>query len=54
MMVWSKPTHVGAFVTYSNVNFNVLKQIYCALVELIKDWVLLTVDNMTPKVELPT
>jgi hypothetical protein len=32
--------HVGAFVIYFNVkNFNVLKQIYCALVGLIKDWI---------------
>jgi hypothetical protein len=26
----------GAFVVYFNVNFNVLKQIYCALVGVIK------------------
>jgi len=31
MMVQSKPKHVGAFVIYFNVNFNVLNQIYCAL-----------------------
>jgi len=33
-----KPKYVGAFVIYFNVNFNVLKQIYCALVGVIKDW----------------
>ena len=38
MMVQSKPKHVGANVTYFNVNFNVLKQNYCALVGVIKDW----------------
>jgi len=38
-MVYSKPKHVGAFVIYFNVNFNVLKQIDCALVGVIKDWI---------------
>jgi hypothetical protein len=38
-MVYSKPKHVGAFVIYFNVNFNVLKQINCALVGVIKDWI---------------
>jgi hypothetical protein len=37
MMVYLKPKHVGAFVLYFNVNFNILKQIGCALVRLIKD-----------------
>ena len=40
MMVYSKPKHVGAFVVYFNVNLNVLKQFYCVLVGLIKDWIL--------------
>ena len=31
-----KPKHVGAFIVYFNVNFNILKQINCALVGLIK------------------
>jgi hypothetical protein len=39
MMVQSKPKHVGAFVIYFNVNFIVLKQINCALVGVIKDWI---------------
>jgi hypothetical protein len=39
MMVQSKPKHVRAFVIYFDVNFSVLKQIYCALVEVIKDWI---------------
>jgi len=30
----------GAFVIYFYVNFNVLKQIYCALLGVIKDWIL--------------
>jgi hypothetical protein len=30
-----KPKHVAAFV----VNFNILKQINCALAGLIKDWI---------------
>jgi hypothetical protein len=34
-----KPKHVGAFIAYFNVNFNILKQINCALVGLIKDWI---------------
>jgi len=34
-----KPKHVGAFIVYFNVNFNILKQIGCALVGLIKDWI---------------
>ena len=34
-----KPKHVGAFIIYFNVNFNILKQINCALVGLIKDWI---------------
>ena len=33
-----KPKHVGAFIVYINVKFNILKQIGCALVGLIKDW----------------
>jgi hypothetical protein len=37
MMVLSNPKHAGAIVIYFNVNFNVLKQIYCALVGVIKD-----------------
>jgi hypothetical protein len=37
MMVYTKPKHVGAFVVYFNVNFNALKQNYCALVGVIKD-----------------
>ena len=32
-----KPKHVGAFIVYLNVNFNILKQFNCALVGLIKD-----------------
>jgi hypothetical protein len=31
-----KLKHVGAFI----VNFNILKQINCALVGLIKDWII--------------
>jgi len=31
--------HVGAFIVYFNVNFNILKQINCALIGLIKDWI---------------
>jgi len=38
MTVQSKPKHVGAIDIYFNVNFNVLKQNYCALVGVIKDW----------------
>jgi hypothetical protein len=34
-----KSKHVGAFIVYFNVNFNILKQINCALVGLIKDWI---------------
>jgi hypothetical protein len=34
-----KPKHVGAFIVYFNVNFNILEQINCALVGLIKDWI---------------
>jgi hypothetical protein len=30
---------MGTFVIYFNVNFNVLKQIYCALVGIIKVWI---------------
>jgi len=40
MMVPSKSKHVGTFVIYFNVNFNVVKQIYCALVGVIKDWIM--------------
>jgi hypothetical protein len=29
----------GVFFIYFNVNFNVLKHIYCALVGVIKDWI---------------
>jgi len=32
---------VGAFIVYFNVNFNILKQINCALVGLIMDWITL-------------
>jgi len=39
MMVLSKPKHVEAFVIYFIVNFNVLKQNYCALVGVIKEWI---------------
>jgi hypothetical protein len=39
MMVKSKLKHVGAYVIYFDVNFNVLEQIYHALVGLIKDWI---------------
>jgi len=34
-----KPKHVGAFVVYFNVNFSILKQIGCALVGRIEDWI---------------
>jgi len=34
-----KPKYVGAFIVYFNVNFNILKQINCALVGQIKDWI---------------
>jgi len=34
-----KPKHVGAFIVYFNVKFNILKQINCALVGLIKYWI---------------
>ena len=34
-----KPIHVGAFIVYFNVNFNILQEIGCALVGLIKDWI---------------
>jgi len=37
MMVQSKRKHVGTFILYFNVNFNVLKQNYCALVGVIKE-----------------
>jgi hypothetical protein len=30
---------MGAFIIYFNVNFNVLKQNYCTLVGIIKDWI---------------
>jgi len=30
-----KPKHVGAFIVYFNVNFNILKQMNCALGGLI-------------------
>jgi hypothetical protein len=36
-MVESKPKHVEAIVIYFNVNCNVSKQNYCALVGVIKD-----------------
>jgi hypothetical protein len=32
-----KPKDVGAFIVYFRVNFNILKQINCALVGIIKD-----------------
>jgi len=35
MMFYTKQKYVGAFF----VHFNVLKQIYCALVGVIKDWI---------------
>jgi hypothetical protein len=38
MMVQSNPKHVRAFIVYFYVNFNVLKQICCALVGVTKDW----------------
>jgi hypothetical protein len=38
MMVLPNPKHVGAFVIYFNVNLNVLKQIFCALVAGLEDW----------------
>jgi hypothetical protein len=46
-----KPKHVVALIVYFNVNFNILKQIYCALVGLIKGWVTLMSCNssFTPK-----
>jgi hypothetical protein len=28
-----KPKHVGVFIVYFNVNFNILKQIGCALLD---------------------
>jgi hypothetical protein len=34
-----KPKHVGAFIVYFNVNFNILKLINCTLVGLIKYWI---------------
>jgi hypothetical protein len=34
-----KLKHVGAFTVYFNVHFNISKQIGCALVGLIKDWI---------------
>jgi len=34
-----KPKHVGAFIVYYNVNFNILKQIDCVLVGLKTDWI---------------
>jgi hypothetical protein len=34
-----KLEHVGSFIVYFNVNFNILKQIDCALVGLVKDWI---------------
>jgi hypothetical protein len=30
---------INAFIVYFDVNFNILKQIGCALVGLIKDWI---------------
>jgi len=30
---------LGAYIVYFNVNFKILKQINCALVGLIKDWI---------------
>jgi len=37
MMVWLNRKHVGAFIAYLNVSFNVLKEFNCALVGQIKD-----------------
>jgi hypothetical protein len=37
--------HVGVFIMYFNVNVNILKQINCALVGLIKDWILPHINN---------
>jgi hypothetical protein len=34
-----QPKGVGEFIVYFNVNFNILKQINCALVGLIQDWI---------------
>ena len=39
------PKHVGAFIVYFNVNVNILKQINCALIGLIKDWILPYINN---------
>jgi len=38
MVVSSKQKNVRIIVIYFNVNFNVLKQNYCAMVGVIKDW----------------
>jgi hypothetical protein len=35
-----KPKNVRAFIVYFNVNFNILKQIGCALVGLKEEWIL--------------
>jgi hypothetical protein len=35
-----KPKHVGAFIVNLNGKFNILKEINCALVGLMKDWII--------------
>jgi len=35
-----KPKHVGAFIVYFNVNFNVLEQFKCELYRQIKDFII--------------
>ena len=35
----SKISSTGAFIVYFHVNFDILKQINCALVGLIKYWI---------------
>jgi hypothetical protein len=37
-MVQSKPKNVGAIVICFNVRYIVLRENYCALVGVIKDW----------------
>jgi hypothetical protein len=38
MVIINKDALKGAFIVYFNVNFNILKQINCALVGVVKDW----------------
>jgi len=40
-----KPKHVGKFIVYFNVNFNILKETGYALVGVIKDWI----NSTTPQ-----